>query len=199
MVIGLNCKPWTGDGPEDRLSDIAIKEGYSDKSKVNSESAQKALWPHLKNGVGLEALSALFTDVLVERQKRGRIDASSTFKPPPRVTLTDTKREAWLRDLANSAVPLRRLSRTIPHGLRGRALLDQCLGKKVPEERAVWLAQCVGANDLRAFRRKGISGGAIIDNEAKWSLEWTNIVESFIYDCINSMPETDRRVKVTYA
>jgi len=167
--------------------------------KVSSESAAKTLWPHLNNGVGLAVVSALFADVLTERQEAGRMDAPSSFKPPPRVTLTDTKREAWLKDLANPTVPLKRLSRMIPHGLRGRALLDQCLLKEIPTQRAVWLAQCVGANDLRAFRRKGISGGIAVDNEFRWSLEWTNIVESFIYDCIASMPQPGWRTKVTYA
>ena len=181
------------------MTDVYIKEGYSEKSKVSSESARPSLWPQLKNGVGLAALSALFTDVLIERQTLGRIESPSTFKPPPRVALTDTKREAWLRDLANPNLPLKRLSRTIPHGLRGRALLDQCLVKRVPIERAVWLVRCVGANDLRAFRRKGVSIGAASDNELRWSLEWTAIVESFNSECIGSLLQEDWKAKVTYA
>jgi len=181
------------------LTDVAIKDGYVARYRASNETAAKTLLPHLKNGVGLAAISALFTDVLTGRQEAGRIDAPSTFKPPPRVTLTDTKREAWLKDLANPDLPLKRLSRMIPHGLRGRALLDQCLIKQIPVERAVWLAQCVGANDLRAFRRKGISGGHPADNDLKWNLEWTNIVEAFIDDCIGLTPQPDWKTKVSYA
>lgn len=165
------------------------------RSTVFNESARSTFWPLLKSGTGLAALSDFFSDVVAERQQAGRVDAASTFKPPPRVALTDTKREAWLRDLANSSVSLKRLSRTIPHGLRGRALLDQCSIKNVPAERTVWLARCVGANDLRAFRRKGVIGGVVVDNELKWGFEWTNIVESFISDCIDSLSQVDWKAR----
>lgn len=115
------------------------------------------------------------------------------------MTLTDTKKETWLRDLANASVPLRRLSRTIPHGVRGKSLLEQCLVKNVPTTRAVWLARCVGANELRAFRRKGISGAIMVDNEAKWVKEWTGLVETFVQECVDRREQSDWKVKVTYA
>jgi len=197
----LDCLPWEGKGPEDRMIEKAIKEGYFEKSPVPNElnTARPSFWAPLKSGVGLTCLTALYSDVLSRKQQLGRVDGLSTFKPPPRVTLTDTKREAWLCDLANSSLPLKRLSRTIPHGLRGRVLLEQCLTKTVPIDRAVWLAKCVGANELRAFRRKGVTGGATAGNEGSWSLEWTLAVEAFSLDCINSFEEQDRRERITYA
>ena len=122
----------------------------------------------------------------------------STFKPPPRVTLTDTKREAWLRDLANPASPLRRLSRTIPHGIRGKVLLDQCLSKRIPSARAVWLAKCVGANEMRAYRRKGAGGALAMGGELKWIKDWTVFVEQFIESVFGACGGEEWKQQVTY-
>ena len=104
----------------------------------------------------------------------------SSFKPPPRVTLTDAKRTTWLRDLADEALPLRRLSRTIPHGIRGASLLEQCTNNKIPMTRATWLVKCVGANELRAFKRKGISDFVTTEHEQRWVEHWTETVHTFV-------------------
>lgn len=144
-------------------------------------------------------LSSVFTAVLEKRQNHNTVHAPSTFKPPPRVTLTDNKREAWLRDLANPSVPLRRLSRTIPHGIRGKVLLDQCLGKWIPVARAVWLAKCVGANEIRAFKRKGTSGALAVGLEAKWVRDWTSNVQQFVEGVFSTPRALDWKGKMTYA
>lgn len=197
--------PWSrsGDHPEDRLTEFAVKQGYYDKaqgpgnSDVQSQTSKLA--SQLKNRSGLQLLSSVFAAALEKRQVHDKISSTSTFKPPPRVTLTDNKREAWLRDLANASVPLRRLSRTIPHGIRGKLLLDQCLGKGVPIGRAVWLAKCVGANEIRAFKRKGTSGSLSQGLETKWVREWTVSVQQFIEGVIAACGKVDWRNKMTYA
>ncbi|KAK5678378.1 RNA polymerase II mediator complex subunit, partial [Elasticomyces elasticus] len=102
-------------------------------------------------------------------------------------------------DLANPEIPLRKQSRTIPHGIRGKLLMDQCLNKDVPLQRAVWLAKCVGANELRAFKRKGVSGVAAATNETKWVHEWTVHVEQFLEGVIESCSQQDWQMKMTYA
>lgn len=141
----------------------------------------------------------MFAAALQRRHNHSSISTATTFKPPPRVTLTDNKREAWLRDLANPSVPLRKLSRTIPHGVRGRILLDQCLNKWIPVERAVWLAKCVGANEIRAFKRKGTSGTVALGLELKWVRDWTTNVQQFIEGVVSTCGQTGWKVKVTYA
>src|SRR5438046_7551625 len=101
--------PWTGNHPEDVLTDQTTRQGCYDKTQVSQNehtTARPTLWPVFKRQSGVQVLSSLFVSVLEQRQSHGRITAASTFKPPPRVTLTDTKREAWLRDLANPSVPL---------------------------------------------------------------------------------------------
>lgn len=192
--------PWTGNHPEDQFSENVIRQGYYDKglfSTAETQSAKGILFPALKHKTGLTALSSVFTAVLGQRRHNGQITAPSTFKPPPRVTLTDTKREAWLKDLANPAISLRRLSRTIPHGIRGRVLLEQCMNKKVPTDRAVWLIKCVGANEIRATKRKGVST-LVMGGEARWIREWTVSLEQFIEHVFFSFDEEDWKAKVHY-
>lgn len=192
--------PWTGRHHEDEWSTEAIQKGTWDRGSQNeTSSARLAVYPSLKQKTGLNALSTIFMGVLNQRRNRGQITAPSTFKPPPRVTLTDTKREVWLKDLANPTISLRRLSRTIPHGIRGRTLLDQCLNKNVPTERAVWLAKCVGANEIRAFKRKGVTGALVMGNELKWIRDWTIFVEQFIDSVVSSVGEPDWKQRVTYS
>ncbi|KAI8632755.1 transcription mediator subunit Med12 [Xylariaceae sp. FL1651] len=193
--------PWRGGHPEDQFSDNIIRIGYFDKAPAQptqeTASAKAPLLPALKHKGGLQKLSTVFTGILSHRRHIGQITTTSTFKPPPRVTLTDTKREVWLKDLANSAIPLRRLSRTVPHGIRGRVLLDQCLNKNVPTDRAVWLAKCVGANEIRAFKRMGVNN--VKGGEAKWIRDWTLCLEQFVETIISGFSEADWKAKVTYA
>ncbi|KAI9740112.1 MAG: RNA polymerase II mediator complex subunit [Claussenomyces sp. TS43310] len=194
--------PWTGNHLEDQFSDHVIRQGYFDKSQTSQNetgSARLSLFPSLKHKSGLQTLSSLFTNVLAQRRAHGQITTPPTFKPPPRVTLTDTKRETWLRDLANPCISLRRLSRTIPHGIRGKGLLEQCLSKKIPTERAVWLAKCVGANEIRAFKRKSITGAFAMGGEAKWIRDWTVLVELFVESVIASCGEKDWKLRIHYA
>ncbi|KAJ0166537.1 Mediator of RNA polymerase II transcription subunit 12 [Colletotrichum tanaceti] len=196
--------PWNGNHPEDQYSETVIKTGYYDKppasSATETSSAKAALFPALKHKSGLNLLSNIFVGVLNQRKLNGQISSPSTFKPPPRVTLTDTKREIWLRDLANPSISLRRLSRTIPHGIRGKVLLDHCLNKNVPTERAVWLVKCVGANEIRAFKRKGNGPGPfVLGGEAKWLRDWTVFVEQFLEGVSTAFGDNDWKAKVQYA
>jgi mediator of RNA polymerase II transcription subunit 12 len=194
--------PWTGDHPEDHFTDHVIRQGFFDKTQTTQNetgSAKLTLFPALKHKSGVQTLSSLFTSVMAQRRTHGQITSNPTFKPPPRVTLTDTKRETWLRDLANPSISLRRLSRTIPHGIRGKVLLEQCLSKRIPTERAVWLAKCVGANEIRAFKRKGVTGTFAMGGEAKWIRDWTTFVEQFVESIISSCGEKDWKERIQYA
>ena len=193
--------PWTGHHPEDVLNETTTKNGSYDKPHVpqnETSTARHAVWSSLKHKSGIQVLSSLFVLALDQRQAHGTVTASCTFKPPPRVTLTDTKREIWLRDLANPDIPLRRLSRTIPHGIRGKVLLDQCLAKAIPTSRAVWLAKCVGANEIRAFKRKGAGGAFAVSGESKWIKDWTSNVEQFIETIIGTCGSLEWRSRIDY-
>ncbi|KAF2773813.1 hypothetical protein EJ03DRAFT_323188 [Teratosphaeria nubilosa] len=197
--------PWTGRHPEDVMNEGVVKAGYCDKgpgpNQTECNSAKPSIWQNLssKNGPGLQILSSLYTQAMEKRQTLGRCTAPSTFKPPPRVTVTDTKREAWLRDLANPDIPLRKQSRTIPHGIRGKLLMDKCLAMDIPLQRAVWLAKCVGANELRAYRRKGINTANAANGEHKWVRDWTMQVEQFLEGVIATCGDQDWQLRMNYA
>jgi mediator of RNA polymerase II transcription subunit 12 len=187
--------PWTGNNAEDTLSETLVKGGISNKPQIMNETntARPSLWSNLKNKSGLTTLSTLFVAVLEKRQQSGRLQTSNTFKPPPRLTLRDSTREGWLHDLANPTVSLRRLSRTIPHGLTGKVLLEQCLNKNIPLPRALWLAKCVGINELRAHKRKGQAG------TVTWGRGWTSSVEQFLDSVISTIGTGDWKPRITYA
>lgn len=90
-------------------------------------------------------------------------------------------------------MPLRRLSRTIPHGIKNRVLLDQCALKEVPIERAIWLAKCVGANEIRASKRKGAPGTVSLGGEARWLKEWTSCVVQFLETAMAGSSDAARK------
>ena len=77
----------------------------------------------------------------------------STFRLPSRVTLHEQKRESWFNDLANPAIPLSKLSRTVPHGYRGEKLLDMLFARQAPIARAVWYIRAMGAVEIVRFPR----------------------------------------------
>lgn len=189
-----------GNGPEDILSESTVKSGFVNKPTITNESntARPVIWGPLKHKSGLQTLSSLFVAILEKRQASGRLTTTSTFKPPPRVSLTNTKREAWLSDLANPACALRRFNRTIPYGINGKGLLEQCLAKEIPTARAIWLAKCIGANELRTLKRKGIGGALGIGAEQKWVREWTMHVEQFMEATISARTDQTWKEKVQY-
>ncbi|KAK9468540.1 hypothetical protein V1512DRAFT_246407 [Lipomyces arxii] len=178
--------PWNGSHPEDLLTESYIQHGFEDKPFLPNEtgSARHALLTVLRQTTSLSSLSNFMMTSINKRHEFSRLMPPTTFKPPPRVTLTDHKREAWLKDLATPSVPLRRLSRTIPHGLRNKILVEQCCNKRVPIHRAVWFARCVGANELRGLRRKGSNASTAVA-EAQWVREWTIQVASFLEKLIS--------------
>lgn len=183
------------------MNEAVTKQGFYDKLQISqneSNTARPSVWSSLKHKSGLQVLSSLLVSTLNRRQAHGTVTANCTFKPPPRVTLTDTKREIWLRDLANPDIPLRRLSRTIPHGIRGKALLDQCMAKNIGTDRAIWLAKCVGANEIRAFKRKGTSGAFAAGGEAKWIKDWTINVEQFVEGIISRCGSPEWKSQISY-
>ncbi|EXJ90347.1 hypothetical protein A1O1_03446 [Capronia coronata CBS 617.96] len=195
--------PWTGKHPEDVLNDVNVKQGFFDKppNPLDKElnTARVPLYNALKHKSGVENLSILFSLILDQKNQHGLISSASTFRPPPRVTLTEAKRKSWIADLANAEVPLRRLSRTIPQGIRGQVLLDLCLRSCVPLNRAIWFVKCVCANEIRTLKRKGTTPAVAVGAESKWLREWTVSVEQFIEAHLGRAKQQDWRAEMQYA
>jgi hypothetical protein len=175
-----------------------LQKGYNPLTTVTSETstARNPMMQAFRQRSSLYALSYFMLNAMDVKEKSSRITSNSTFKPPPRVTLTEQKKETWLRDLADPSVPLRRLSRTIPHGTRNRSLLEQCCNKNIPIARAVWFARCVGANELRGLKRKGSTQVGSV-TEVQWIYEWTEQVTEFIEKVIKECPEESSATSTT--
>lgn len=118
---------------------------------------------------------------------------SNHFKIPNRVTLTSNKKEAWLRELSNYNVPLKKIGEKIPHGLRNKVLIDAICTRGVPINRSVWLTKCVLYGELVSLRRKhqnrmSVSGTIPLVNdfntfekfEVHWLQEWTQQVADYV-------------------
>jgi hypothetical protein len=64
------------------------------------------------------------------------------------VTLNELKRETWVSDLSNPAIPLEKLSRNVPHGYKGDKLLEMLCNRRVPVERAGWYIRAIGGIEI---------------------------------------------------
>ncbi|CEP24772.1 unnamed protein product [Cyberlindnera jadinii] len=148
-------QPWKHTVKEDHIAVDHLQRGYFESPQVGNEllSARNIMHQLLRSKNSLESLSSNVLMAMDLRARNNRV-GPGTYKPPPRVTLTDQKRENWLKDLANSEVPLRKLARTIPHGVRNKTLIEQCVSKKIPITRAIWFVRCVSTNELRGLKRK---------------------------------------------
>lgn len=79
---------------------------------------------------------------------------------PSRVTLNDAKRQAWFADLAKPDVPLYKLGKSIPHGVRGHDLLDLLQTNNVAISRAVWFVRVLGSNETVTYSNEELGGSA---------------------------------------
>jgi mediator of RNA polymerase II transcription subunit 12 len=72
-------------------------------------------------------------------------------------------------------------------------LLEQCLNKNIPLPRALWLARCVGINELRAHKRKGQAG------TVTWVRGWTSSVEQFLDSILSGIGTGEWKQRITYS
>ncbi|ODQ50586.1 hypothetical protein SAICODRAFT_21551 [Saitoella complicata NRRL Y-17804] len=150
---------------------------------VNETGSAQRLQYNLMSSqtIRMPSLAANFVSGILKRRQallEGAIPTS--FRPPPRISMVDQRRENWFQALANPNIPLEKLSSSVPVGLRGRPLLDQCAQRKVDPLRATWLIRCIGSNELRSLRRKGTMAAGAVGAERKWMTEWTLQVGAFM-------------------
>lgn len=99
---------------------------------------------------------------------------NSSFRVPGRLTLNDSKRQAWFADLANPDVPLTKLGKNVPHGAKGHDLLELMYTNNIAIPRAVWFLRVFGANETAGLRNKPNY------NPTQYSVEWAGVVTSYI-------------------
>lgn len=202
--------PWKeDDSMKDKLKNSGfLNKGYFESPLVSNEyySArnliQETLFSSTQNCTTiLTELSQHFTKAYKTRNEViNKISyTSNAFKVPPRVTLTASKKEAWLRDLASNDVPLLVVSAKLPHGIRNKVLVDSMCNYAVPISRAIWFTKCSLYSELLLLRRKYQSKqGSIPENgtvnfppldvfEGRWLQEWTQQVADYVFKFAREM------------
>ena len=61
---------------------------------------------------------------------------------------SDSRRETWIGELANAAVPISKLAKSVPHGYKGEKLLQMLVDRNIPLNRAVWYIRTNGATEI---------------------------------------------------
>ncbi|GAA5972104.1 hypothetical protein JCM21900_005701 [Sporobolomyces salmonicolor] len=169
----------TRDGmDEDQLTEAVVKAGFVSKSVVQAEtfSAHQHIYDKLKTTDILGNLSRLVSAVQQRADANLPTYGPSTFRLPSRITLTDSKREAWFSDLANPAVPLSKLSRSVPHGYKGEKGLDMLAARKVEVGRAVWFVRAFGGVEIQSLAKSRPLPLAI----SQYTSEFTTVVCEFV-------------------
>lgn len=191
--------------PDPPLTVPEIQRGIYPSYKVKSERASKPFSGELEHWSALPALSYFALNAVAMRESMRRITPSSTFHPPPRLTLSDRKKDTWFMELKDPNVSLRKLSRAIPHSYTTKALLDVLMEKDIPVPRAVWFIKCVGANQVRALKRKAYASSSNDSPrqrthintkiESNWINEWTNDVIAFVSRVMDSFDAKNGNIK----
>ncbi|GAA5871328.1 hypothetical protein JCM16303_000717 [Sporobolomyces ruberrimus] len=153
-----------------------MDEDQMTESAADTFSAHGHILDNLKAKGMLENLSRIVTAVQQKRETNLPTYGPSTFRLPSRITLTDSKRESWFSDLANPAVPLSKLSRSVPHGYKGEKGLDMLSARKVEISRAVWFVRAFGGVEIQSLAKSRPLPTAI----SQYTSEFTTVVCEFI-------------------
>ncbi|KAF7301177.1 Med12 domain-containing protein [Mycena indigotica] len=184
---------------EDVLTTDNIRKGFSPPQVVPAErfSAQEEVSALIRSKDALHNLEKLVQDVFARRTDNVALIPTSTFRMPTRVTLNDSKRQAWFADLANPEVPLAKLGKSVPHGAKGHDLLDLLHSNQVAIPRAVWFLRVLGANETAGLRNKPSY------NPTQYSVDWANVVTNYLKKqladiALPSAPRLGLNIKQTF-
>ncbi|VDC06366.1 unnamed protein product [Peniophora sp. CBMAI 1063] len=162
--------------PEDEMSTTAVQGGLQTKDPVGAPT-----WgtKDIANRSFTQERALLDLQKLFEQVFERKVDAAapippSTFRLPSRVTLNDSRRQAWFRQLADSNVPLYTLGKSVPHGAKGQDLLEMLYSNNVEISRAVWFVRVLGANEMAGLRNKPNY------DPTQYSVEWSNVVVGYL-------------------
>ncbi|EFP80359.2 uncharacterized protein PGTG_06315 [Puccinia graminis f. sp. tritici CRL 75-36-700-3] len=144
---------------EDAITKSLVQWGFSAQMLVSTESfsAHQMIYKKITDEAAFNVSSSALAALIEARRRYCAInsyDTESTIKVPGRVTLNEQKRENWLRELADSSVPLLKLSKNVPHGFKGEKLLEMLVSRKIDSSRATWYIRLIGLNEINAQRNK---------------------------------------------
>jgi len=144
---------------EDAITKSLVQWGFTAQMLVSTESfsAHQMIYKKITEEAAFNVSSSALS-ALIEARRRNSAsssyDTKSTMKVPGRVTLNEQKRENWLRELADTSVPLLKLSKNVPHGFKGEKLLEMLVSRKIDSSRATWYIRLIGLNEINAQRNK---------------------------------------------
>ncbi|EPB86864.1 hypothetical protein HMPREF1544_06290 [Mucor circinelloides 1006PhL] len=163
---------------EDILTESNVRHGFVDRPVVSNEHtcAHDIVYGKLQDDQRLlNELGSFMVDVLQRQSRAGCITGPSSFRPPIRTTLIDSKREQWMQELAAGIVPLKKLARNVPHGFKGDKLLETLAAKQVPFLRATWYIKIVGLSEMS--QRSASNAATSVGPQP---IQWTGTVTSHL-------------------
>ncbi|KAI8979595.1 hypothetical protein BDF20DRAFT_870542 [Mycotypha africana] len=171
---------------EDILTEANVRHGFIDKAIVSNEHtcAHDIVYGKLQDDHKLlDELGSFMVNVLQRQSKAGYITGPSSFKPPARTTLIDSKREQWMQELASGITPLRKLARNVPHGFKGEKLLETLAAKQVPFSRATWYIKLVGLSEM-SQRNASNAASSLGPQPIQWTLTVTTHLKKQLNDLL---------------
>ncbi|KAI8100101.1 uncharacterized protein BX664DRAFT_290634 [Halteromyces radiatus] len=170
---------------EDILTESNVRSGFVDKPAVSNEQtcAHDIIFGKLQDDQRLlNEMGGFMVEVLKRKRKAARITGTPSFKPPTRTALMESKKEQWIQELANGAVPLRKLSRNVPHGYKGEKLLETLAARQVPFLRATWYIKVVGLSEMA--QRNVSNAGSNTSHAYNWTVIVTGHLKKQLADLI---------------
>ncbi|ORX89986.1 hypothetical protein K493DRAFT_63300 [Basidiobolus meristosporus CBS 931.73] len=185
--------PQRADQEEDQLTDANVRGGFQDRMAIQNESfsAHDMIFDRLQDSRVRDELSAFITDVLGRKQKERLITSPSIFRPPTRVSLNEQLKDQWIQDLVGGAVPLRKLLKSIPHGLKGDKLIETLVTNQTPLLRAGWVIKAIGLSELQFQRSKAPL------TIQQYAVEWTNTFTQYMYRQLFELSTQNRATSST--
>ncbi|KAI9492408.1 hypothetical protein BDB00DRAFT_765585 [Zychaea mexicana] len=162
---------------EDVTTESNVRTGFIDRPAVSNEHtcAYDMVYSKLQDDQRvLEDLGSFAVDVLKRKRNAAKITGTSTFKPPMRSTLIESKKEQWMHELASGTQPLRKLAKNVPHGFKGEKLLETLAMRQVPLLRAAWYIKVVGLSEMS---QRNANNNATSVSQA---YQWTTVVVSHL-------------------
>lgn len=191
--------PPVPNAPEEQLTDVAVRDGYTATPEVNAESfnAKGEATKSFAVGTALDDLKQLLELVIERRADNAAKLPPTAFKVPGRVTFNEQRRVGWVSELADSGTPLSKIGKSVPHGFKGHDLLEMLQTNKVAVPRAVWYVRVLGANETQGMRNRPNF------HPSMYSIEWANVVTSYIKKLLTdialpSAPRTGLNIKTTF-
>ncbi|KAJ3369450.1 RNA polymerase II mediator complex subunit [Kappamyces sp. JEL0680] len=154
------------------MTESHVRSGYCVVSQIRNEtpSAFDVIQESLHASLG--SLSGIGREIIAGQDSKV-ISGKSSFQIPERIYMKDTNKDAWIEDLANSSKPLAEIAmQKVPLiGTKDAKVLELCIDKQIPYQRAIWFIKCVGYSEMKAT--------PTIEQNTAFSKDWTKTILNY--------------------